>query len=625
MAPPSWGRRFVNARRFLTAPRAMMILLGVALLTRGVHFHAMMESPLFWVATSDAGEHFRLASHLAAGDWLGRAWGPYHRPQLFPHLMALVYTVFGAQYWLTHVLQTLVDTAAVLLWYGVGRRVMPRVPAFLGALGIALYWPFIVYTTSGCMETTAMGLMALFLFVYLGLGRRRARWWHALGAGLLAGLCVMTRPTMLLTLPPLALLLMWRLWPRGAVCAMLPPALMAAGTIAVISVNLLRHLLLFGLWAPLGTNSELAFHMANNRDGWGWERSSPGVEFRVYQNLPLTLGDAEPTVASVRAWWARRNREYIQEAPLQFAAGLGLKLLQVMNGHEVHCAENPAYARSRHWLTERLPGFPVLGPLGFLGVLAVLMGQRRTFRMAANWGRLVLLVWMVVYIAGVALYLSVGRHRLPALPVMWLLGGWGLWRLVGGGTTTRAARFGLWGALVLGVITTRLPVIPEWYPRHEQWWTSVNRGVALMALDRPEEAILVLQEATRLMPEKPEGWLQLALACAAAGRPAEGVAAQQRVIGLLRSQYPQDIYILAEETERLGLLQLEAGELDSAMQTARRLVAENPDVAAPLVLLSRVYFAMGETDNARRAAEAARRLDPGNAAVAGLLSALGAD
>jgi predicted Zn-dependent protease len=168
-------------------------------------------------------------------------------------------------------------------------------------------------------------------------------------------------------------------------------------------------------------------------------------------------------------------------------------------------------------------------------------------------------------------------------------------------------------------------VIPEWYPRHEQSWTSVNRGVALMALDRPEEAILVLQEATRLMPEKPEGWLQLALACAAAGRPAEGVAAQQRVIGLLRSQYPQDIYILAEETERLGLLQLEAGELDSAMQTARRLVAENPDVAAPLVLLSRVYFAMGETDNARRAAEAARRLDPGNAAVAGLLSALGAD
>jgi cytochrome c-type biogenesis protein CcmH/NrfG len=48
-------------------------------------------------------------------------------------------------------------------------------------------------------------------------------------------------------------------------------------------------------------------------------------------------------------------------------------------------------------------------------------------------------------------------------------------------------------------------------------------------------------------------------------------------------------------------------------------------VAAPLVLLSRVYFAMGETDNARRAAEAARRLDPGNAAVAALLSALGAD
>ena len=43
----------------------------------------------------------------------------------------------------------------------------------------------------------------------------------------------------------------------------------------------------FDMWAPLGTGSELSFNMSNNNEGRGWLENSPGIEFIVFQQVPM--------------------------------------------------------------------------------------------------------------------------------------------------------------------------------------------------------------------------------------------------------------------------------------------------------------------------------------------------
>lgn len=627
--------------RSLDGRRLALILLLIAAITRFGNLYFQSDSPLFQAPVSDEFEHFRAASTLAGGDWLGRTIGPYHRPQLFAYATAVLFHIFGTSFLVTHLFICLVDTFAVLAWFAVARRAFPRTPAFLGALFIALYWTFVHFSGTGYMESFAMALNALFLLylsIHASRAVRKARqasapspWPPLIAAGILGGLSILTRPTVLLLMPPIGLLLWWlharARWFRPVI---VPTIILAAVVTITISPNAIRHWVMFHIWAPLGTGSELNFHMSNNRDGWGWEVSSPGIEFKVYQNVPIIEGGVAPRVADIRAFWAERNRAYLREEPLRFIGNLGHKFLVVLNAHEVHCTNDFEYTRDRSPILRWLPGFGLLGILGIGGLLISLPLFRSlihprqivNLNTAQSWTRLLLSTWVIVYLVGVALYLAISRHRLPALPPLMLLGGWMLWSLYSHLWRKRLAP-ALIAALVAGVIATRLPVIPASMAGLERWWTQVNLGVALMALQRPDEAVTELQRGVLVLPNKLESWRQLALAHAAAGNPGLAVLAQVHLLELFRAQYPAYYMIEAEILEELVRMKLAAGDPAGAVETASELVRLVPDAAKAHVTLARALQANGQEHEASWEARQALLVEPGNREAAALLSELG--
>jgi 4-amino-4-deoxy-L-arabinose transferase-like glycosyltransferase len=619
-----------------------LVLLAALLRLGNMAYQA--DSPIFLTAVSDEFEHYSLASTLASGDWLGRTVGPFHRPQLFAYACAMLFKLFGTSYMVTHALVVVSDLIAIPAWFALARRAFPRVPAVIGTLFIVMHWPFVHFSGTGYMESFAMALNAVFLLLLSihaqGVMRHPRRplfprhGLPLLGAGILGGLSILTRPTVLLLMPVIGFMLLWlhaRAGRRLDARAFVPPVAFVLAVALTISPNAIRHYAMFGLWAPLGTGSELNFHMSNNRDGWGWEYSSPGIEFQIYQNLPIVEGGVARSVPDVRAFWAARNAAYLREEPGRCARGIALKLLQVLGAREVHCTNDFVYTRSRSPILRFLPGLGVFGPFGLVG-LGILVGSLFAggralaggLSASRHWTRTLLAAWVIVYLAGAALFLAISRHRLPALPPLLLMGGWALC-LVARRVAADPGRLLRWGALLLlCVAVTRLPVIPGWYGDHERWWTQVNLGVALMKLDRPAEAVEELEKGIAIMPDKLEGWRQLALAQRATGAFAEAAGSQAELLRLLRLQYPAYDMIEAEVLDQLVVLQGGAGEFDQAEVSARQLVALVPDSPRSNCLLARVLISNGKPAEARRALQAALRADAAYPAALELMAELNA-
>lgn len=595
--------------------RAILVLVAVAALVRLGHIFFMQDSPLFLAPTSDAFEHYVVAVTLAEGDWLGRSIGPYHRPQLFAYFSGVVYALFGARFAVLHFFLNALDVAAVVVWYLVARRCFPRVPTFIGALCIAVHWPFVYFASSGYMETFAMFLNGVFLLALAMLARAvlkkpKGLHWHLLIAAAVAGgLCILTRPTVILTMPGIGLAVWWLYRQREGTWAraLVPASIFAAMMAAIVGINALRHAAMFGIWAPLGTGSDIAFHMGNRIDGWGWDVSSPGIEYEIYQKLPFVNGVQDPSIENVRAWWKEENTRFVSEETGTFVSHLAIKALRLLNAYEIYCTQDFAYAKQQSPLLRFLPGLLLFMPFVLAGFFFTVMRLIRQKPPTARWWTLLVIVlWLVPYFAGVALYLDISRHRLPMVPAGLLMGGWILWRLF-----REWKNPALIAAIIGGVIIANLPVIPRaYYAEHERWWTQVNLGVANAALGDLPRAVEHYTAATEIMPEKLEGHRQLALAEWNSGNLEEAVAAQKRLLMLFRQQYPAFYMIEAEIFEHQARMEIDAQRHDDAEKTARKLTGMLPESARAHALLSRALIAGGKREEGIGALERAAALDP---------------
>jgi len=101
---------------------------------------------------------------------------------------------------------------------------------------------------------------------------------------------------------------------------------------------------------------------------------------------------------------------------------------------------------------------------------------------------------------------------------------------------------------------------------------AMDAARALVAADRPQEALAPLETATRLLPDEAEGWLLKATLLRRLGRLAEAQEAIERA-GTLA---PQDLAIGLEA----GLVAVLSGREDAARESWQSVIALQPDSAA---------------------------------------------
>ncbi len=312
---------------------------AAAFAVRLVHLAFAASSPLFRVPTSDEFELMRLARHLAGGDWAGLDWGAFFRPELFSYVLAILLKITGGSLTAIHVILAAMDSAAVALMWVLARQIFSRRAAFWGALACLAYSSAVHFSATFYMESFALLVQAAMLLAAVRAVRllsqnvagggnggsigggnalvvpRETAW-----AGFLAGLMILTRPTVQITVPWMAVCLfaaawVWRRAARGRAneppkpdsldapdssptpvdsrdsrgswrTFLAAPLLFLAMIPATLLPNAARNYLASGQWIWVGSNGAVNLYFGNNDRGLSPFTCSPGLEWRLFVDAP---------------------------------------------------------------------------------------------------------------------------------------------------------------------------------------------------------------------------------------------------------------------------------------------------------------------------------------------------
>lgn len=236
-------------------------ILGLAFVLR-VALRAADGAASFWV--NGYAFYFTFARSIAAGRGYALANGrpTAWRVPFYPAFIAAV-THGRPDFWSLLVAQALVSTGTVACAYALATQLFDRRTGLVAAALTALY-PYYAWHDTALQETGLMTFLSAFAVVLLYAARRSRRPWMAAATGLVLGVGVLTRPTIL---PFAAFAPLWLLLPAGAgdrLGRRIAGAVLLVAVLALtVSPWLARNHALTGRWT-LSTDQGGAVFYGNN-------------------------------------------------------------------------------------------------------------------------------------------------------------------------------------------------------------------------------------------------------------------------------------------------------------------------------------------------------------------------
>ncbi|MEE3259578.1 MAG: glycosyltransferase family 39 protein, partial [Candidatus Latescibacterota bacterium] len=171
-----------------------MAILALALVVRLAYLYLAVDTPLFDVLLIDSEFYDRRARSIAGGDWLGDT--PFFMNPFYPYFLAVIYSLFGYEYWVVGLVQAVVGTGSCYLMYLLGSQLWRERDGLVAAGLTAVYGPYVFY--DGALLTAApitlLNLASLYFLLQSTNGSRRWLW----AGGIAMGFSATARPMVLL-------------------------------------------------------------------------------------------------------------------------------------------------------------------------------------------------------------------------------------------------------------------------------------------------------------------------------------------------------------------------------------------------------------------------------------------
>lgn len=395
---------------FLAAFAARITVLAVA--------RATGRFPEFW-------EYETIARNILAGEgFVYRLMGIPHVAYVepvYPFFVTAVYFVAGFRLMVLGVLQSAVAAALAPVVYAFALRTFGRRSAIAAGALIALHPGLAGYASKLhplSFDALAIALVALTLLRLLAAPNARG----AALFGVATGVCVLTRPTVLVFV---AATLVWLAVRRDRRILLHAVAgiVIASAVVAPWAVRNYAHLGTFVL-----TRSHVGFNfwLGNHPGATGGEGdpTDPTGARSLFDRAPAEFRSrvlSQPDeIAQDRLFWSAAL-DYVAREPLAFMQRTARKFVEFW--------WFPAYVGRRYGTTEMLVYRVFYGGALALAVLGLLHAQRRPHAVEGHGVRVVLL-GLVTIAAAQSLFYVQGRHRLAVEPLLMILSGHGLVTLV---------------------------------------------------------------------------------------------------------------------------------------------------------------------------------------------------
>lgn len=591
--------------------RQVALLVVTALVLRVLYVLSMQDNPFFDAPILDSEYHVSYARALLHGDEAHHP-GPFFRAPLYMWVLTGIFALLGEDLLAARLVQSLFGAATTLLTYLIGRTFVSHRAGLVAGWVAATYWVMIYYDGELLLESLSTPLNALALWLTLRLWRQPvARPWLAAAlAGVAYGLAAITRPNIVLFLPVVALLLLWRP-PLGAARRLPAVVGLTLGALLPIAPLTAWNTFVEGDFVLIASQGGSSLWIGNNPQSDGATAIIPGTRGGWWEGYHDSIALAEqdagrPLQASeVSDWYAAKAWRWMREHPGD-ALALFVKKLRLLwadreigNNHDLHF-----FAHRFSWLPQLLPmTFGFVAPLALIGIWWL---RKRD---PAWW---LLVAYLVLYAATIVTFFVTARYRMQLLPVLFVFAAAAGLQAI---ALVRARRF---RPLALGALVYLLGVwscVAAWPPGMSTDDSNglLQLGIAARRRDDHAAAERHLREALTVRGNNIFARIELARALAAQRKLRDAIEELRRALDLEPDRVDALEYLLA--------LHFEHGQDYMLEQTARMFLAEQrfASLELPCYWLAALRHRQGQLTEAASLLDEALRRNPGSFRSAWLL------
>lgn len=596
------------ARWSRTDTVVLLAVIAVALCVRVVYVIQLRDCPYFDQDTMDAGYHDEWARAIASGSAFEE--GPYFRAPLYPWFLGVLYKVTGANYLAVRLIQAMLGSLSCGLVFLIGRRFMPRVAAGVAGLATALYWTIVYFDAELLIPVLAVFLNLLLLWALLCAGERRTVLRCAV-AGLLLGVSALARPNVLLFAP---LIVLWLAFarPRGKPALLAAGAFSVAGVVPILPVTL--HNYRQGDVVLISSQAGVNFFIGNNAAADGMRVHVPGLRPSIREIYHGTTRIAQAEAkrpmrpSEVSSYYTAKALKWMRSQPGAALKLMAKKLMYFWSRSEILNNKHIYFLTDRYTpIVGFLPvGFWLVGPLGLMGLAAAIMTPDR-WKLFPLWG------FVLAYTVSVVLFFVTARFRVPVIPVLALLAGYGVWTLI------HAVRHTRWKTAAVLVVVLAMAVSVVAQPAQDRNAKTlaevalVDLSKALFKKGRTEEAITLLEEATQINPTYAEALYSLGVAYTKSKQVDLAEKAYRKAIDADRRN--------VSAHNNLGRLLLDQKRFDEAIPLLRRAVRLDSNHSGARFNLGKALQGAGHLDEAIEAYRSGLLIQPNRADIMAIMAA----
>ena len=628
-----------------------ILLLGLSL--RLWYLSNAVHAPDFSAPQQDPAVQDWYARALVTGDWTlpplaeghpNMGTTPYFRPPGHGYSLAVIYFFTNGSYLAPRIVNIALGLAGVVLVFLLGRSVYGRGVGLIAAFLVATYWVFIFWEGEVNDPSLFVFLVPL-LMHWLRRWAGKMTFRRAALVGVTTGCYALMRPNILLFGPVMAAWMLWVAWRRGRLRAVVPSwCALALCTFAVIApVTIRNYVVSGGEFVPISTYFGENLVIGNNEDSDGvtpWlpylqELEGTGMwSVWVYDNvvkgLGKELGIEDITHSEASSRFTRKAVAFIRAHKLHTLKMMAKKAVLFWTPVEITCNKVVQYEKEWYPPLKYLPGFAMALALWVFGtaMLVVDLKGRRVLGHAATEGAtntemsLLLFAFLFMYFASFLMFFVNGRARVPIIPVMLLVGAYGVYRAGQFAAARDYRRTGLCvGAFALLWVLGSIEYI-DFEPDRARWYyqraeSYLRRGMVDEALaeadhlldepdvpsymnmrlgrwfaaeGREERAFLHFMAALRDYPADLDVQLSGAVELIKIGKIEEGIRHYHESIAL----DPRD----ARAHNNLGLLLAEQGQYAEAVKHFRAAIQGDPEFVLAYNNLGNLLGRLGRYEDA---------------------------
>lgn len=557
-------------------------------LVRGIFLWQWSETPFGQVPFLDAQAYMDSAMSILAGNWVRD--GVFYQSPLYPYILALLFAVTGPSLVALGIVQVVLSSVTAALLSYLTYRMFGMRAAWVAGMLAALYKPFVFYSAPALKEVWTLFFLAMFLLLAtLAIEKSKRRYFF--GAGLLLGLCVLTRSNVLLLAPVAAFYFKKKANWRSI-------AVFALGLALAILPATLHNWKVARDFVLINAGGGFNFYIGNGPYASGVNDYPPQVstdplEEELDTARIASLAHGRPLKASeISDYWMQSAKSHILENPQA-----ALKLFFKKIFYFFNSVERPDNYNINFFVDDfkTILSLPLVN-FGLIVVLFVL----GVFLAPKSFSKQMLFACAAVYFVSVILFYVTDRYRLPVVVFFIPLAAAGLVELFKNLKSKKLLK-----PVGCAVVAALIAFWPMEFPREKLAAYSWGSLISLYTnMNEDKLAIQTFEKIPKehIMGMNSQSFIKLAYSYERLGN----LENAQKILDFAVQLFPQNGYV----HHNYGVMLFEANKIEGAMERFKQAVQVAPWLHQPWIGLASIYLKQNKISDARVAIHEGLKLKP---------------